>query len=302
MRRGGIIAIVAGAVLLAAGGAGAWWWLASRPESPESAAQRYVTALEDGDRSTLAGFLADDAQRDVLLDAYAGASARIGDAKLSAPASQGDLQGFRADVTLDGAPGVVLFSLARSAGSWRLAGDYLATLDVTTTMGTQVAVGETVVDAGQVPLLPAVYVVHAAPTALLDGETTVAVTNEKPVTAAVTASLSPDATASAQQQLDAYARTCAAGGSEVPAHCGLKVPWGADLTELDSIAFRVEKTPRVVLSADATTFAATGGVIVATAKGPSRSGGDGSFTYRNDAWSMYGDARFDGGQLVLAVR
>ena len=57
-----------------------------------------------------------------------------------------------------------------------------------------------------------------------------------------------------------------------------------------------------MLSADATGFDATGGVIVATATGASRAGGPESFTYRADDWSVRGSVRFEGDQMVLAVR
>ncbi len=58
----------------------------------------------------------------------------------------------------------------------------------------------------------------------------------------------------------------------------MKVPWGADLSALKSLDFRIEKTPQVTLGADATSFDATGGVIVATARGTSRGGGEGAFS------------------------
>lgn len=303
MKRGAVIGIVAGAVVVVAAGAGIAWWLL-RGETAEQAAQRYVQALEEGDRATLEDLLPDDADRTQALDLFDGAAGRISDAQLSAP---GDDNSFRADVMIDGQPAVVHFALAQDSGPWLLAADYLGTLDVTTsiggvTPGAAVEIGEVTVPVGQTSVFPAVYTVRAAPTDLLTGEATVPVTNEAPVTVAVEASLTPEATALAQEQLDAYAAACTQPATAVPANCGLRVPWGADLSALSSLDFRIEQTPQVSLAADATSFAATGGVIVATARGTALSGGDGTFTYRADDWSLYGDVAFDGDQMVLAVR
>ena len=303
MKRGAIIGIVAGAAVVVAAGAGAAWWLL-RGETADQAAQRYVQALEEGGRAALEALLPHDAEITQVLDLFDGASARISDAKLSAP---GDDNSFRADVTIGGAPGVVSFTLAQDSGAWRLAADYLGRLDVTTTIGgvtpgAAVQIGEVTVPVGQTPVLPAVYTVRAAPAGLLTGEATVPVTNEEPVTVDLEASLAPEATAIAQEQLDAYATACAQPATAVPAHCGLRVPWGADLTALSSLDFHIEKTPQVTLAADATSFAATGGVIVATARGTARSGGDGAFTYRADDWALYGDVTFEDDQMVLAGR
>ncbi len=82
----------------------------------------------------------------------------------------------------------------------------------------------------------------------------------------------PEATGAAQAQLDAYADACTQPATTVPPNCGLRVPWAADLTALSSLAFRIDQRPVLVLSADARTFAATGGVVVATATGTTREG------------------------------
>jgi hypothetical protein len=298
VKRGAIIGVVAGAVVVAAAGAGVAWWLL-RGETADQAAERYVQALEDGDRTALEELLPAGDDSEQVLDLFDGASAHISDARLSAP---GDDNGFRAEVTIDGGPGVVFFVLSQESGAWQLAADYLGTIDVTTTMGDSVQIGDVTVLVGQTSVLPAVYPVHAAPADLLSGDAVVAVTNEAPVTVAVEASLAPEATILAQEQLDAYAAACAQPATAVPAHCGLRVPWGADLTALSNLEFRVERSPQVTLSADATSFAATGGVIVATARGTTFSGGDGTFTYQADDWALYGDVTFDGGQMMLAVR
>ncbi|HET8926807.1 MAG TPA: hypothetical protein VFN24_03155 [Microbacterium sp.] len=298
MKRGAIIGIVAGAVVVVAAGAGIAWWLL-RGETVEQAAERYVQALEDGDRETLEGFLAGDDSRDHVLDLFDGASGHISAASVSPPL---DDNSFRVEVTLDGQPGVIGFLLAQESGTWRLAADSLAQIDISSSLGDSAQVGGVTVPLGATLALPAVYPIAPAPADLLDGGVSVAVTNETPVSVNLEASLTPEATAIAQEQLDAYAAVCAEPVTAVPAHCGLRVPWGADLTALSSLDFRIEKTPQVTLAADATSFAATGGQIVATARGTARSGGDGAFTYRADDWSLYGDVMFEDDQMVLAVR
>ncbi|MFT4230916.1 MAG: hypothetical protein QM602_11570 [Microbacterium sp.] len=298
MKRGAIVGLAAGVVAVAAVGGGIAWSLL-RHETAEEAAGRYVRALEEGDRDALAGFLADDPERDRLLAMFAGATGRISDATLSATGRDG---GFRADVTIGDGQGVVFFALSDESGRWQLSADDLGTLEATTTVGDAVEIGGVPTSAGAVSLLPAVYPVAPAPAAVLSGGSTVAVTNEEPVTVEIEASLSPEAPALAQQQLDAYARACAAPATAVPSNCGLRVPWGADLTSLTSLDFRIEKTPQVVLAPDAASFAATGGVIVATARGAARAGGDDAFTYRADDWSFYGSVSFAGGEMVLSVR
>ncbi|GAA2006371.1 hypothetical protein [Microbacterium ulmi] len=150
-------------------------------------------------------------------------------------------------------------------------------------------------------LLPGAYSASASPTGLLSGATTVVVLPGGDDDVAVEASLSADATAKAQAQLDAYARACAQPADAVPANCGIRVPWAADLAGLDRIAFRIEQLPAVVLSPDARSFAATGGILVATASGTARDGTAGSFTYRADDWALRGTVAFAGDGMVLGV-
>src|SRR5690606_16690811 len=173
---GAVVGSVAGAVVVVAAGAGVAWWLL-RGETADQAAQRYVQALEEGDRAALEKLLPDDADHAQALDLFDGAAGRISDAQLSAA---GDDDSFRADVMIDGQPGVVHFSLAQDSGPWLLAADYLGTLEVTTTIGgvtpgAAVEIGGVTVPVGQTQVFPAVYTVHAAPADILAGEATVAV-------------------------------------------------------------------------------------------------------------------------------
>jgi len=120
--------------------------------------------------------------------------------------------------------------------------------------------------------------------------------------ASASASVVADPTAAVQEQLDRYADACAKPRDTVPEHCGIVVPWAADLAGLSGVAFRIEKYPVVVLSTDGRSFDATGGVLVATATGTTRDGATASFTYRTDEWALRGDIAVDNGTTVVSVR
>lgn len=300
MKRGAVIAIAAGAAALLVGGVAAVWLL-SRPPSIEDAARAYLAALSTGDADAIAAMIPDSAPGTVqtTTDAFAGADAYIEDPRVDGVGGDGSV---RASATLDGRPATIFFMLSLADGRWQLSGDYLSAVAVTTTIGDAVEVGGAFASTDTaLPLLPAVYTVRAAPVGILDGATTVAVTNETPIAVQVEASLSPGANAIAQEQLDAYVEACAAPASAVPDTCGLRIPWGADLASLTAVSFRIEEYPAVALSADAASFAATGGVLVATATGTTRDGAEASFTYRTGEWSLRGVVAFDGDRMVLRV-
>ncbi|MGN6218213.1 MAG: hypothetical protein ACTHNQ_01815 [Microbacterium sp.] len=111
-----------------------------------------------------------------------------------------------------------------------------------------------------------------------------------------------DRTAAIQEQLDHYADACAAPAKTVPEHCGIFVPWAADLAQLSGLAFRIEAYPVVVLSPDGRSFDATGGVLVATASGTTREGAPGSVTYRTGEWALRGDVVTHGDETTVSVR
>ncbi len=193
------------------------------------------------------------------------------------------------------------FILTQEGGRWRVDADYLASLQVTTTIGDAVRIGGVLHPVGIVNLLPAVYAVTAAPTGLVDGAAIAVVTNEEPVAVAVDATLSPEAVRAAQEQLDDYLEQCTRTADVAPANCGIRVPWAADLASLEQISFRIETTPVLALSPDARTFAATGGVLVATAAGTTRAGSSASFTYRADDWALRGTVTMTGDTMTLSV-
>ena len=152
-----------------------------------------------------------------------------------------------------------------------------------------------------IQVLPAVYTVAAAPIGILDDSATVSVPPGMPVGVALEPTLTAEATALAQEQIDLYAAECAATPAAVPPSCGIRIPWQADLATLDSVAFRIDTAPVVEIAPDAETFAATDGVIVATVTGVTRGGDTASFTYRSDEWSIRGYVRFTGDEMRLLV-
>jgi hypothetical protein len=303
MRRSVVIGITAGAAA-ATIAVGVIWWLVARPPSAEDTAEAYLQALSEGDADAVASLLHEvpgDFPR--TAEAFAGADSYVDDHTFALTEQAPDLVSVRAEVELGGEQAVVGFLLGREGGRWVVTADYAASLEVATTLGDSVLVGGVLMPAAAaVPLLPAVYTLTPAPAEVLDGVVEVAVTNEAPVRVEVEASVSPDATALAQAQLDAYLDACAERASSVPENCGLRVPWAVDLASLDTIAFRIDQRPVLALADDAQTFDATGGDIVATAQGTTRAGTAGTFTYRADDWAVRGSVSFAGDEMILAVR
>lgn len=301
MKRGAVIGIVAGAAAVAIAAGAVAWWLLSRPPGPDAAARAFLDALADSDAAAAVALL--EAPPDGLEDAYAGASAVIS-APVVESVDAADGSTARAEVvfTLDDEEFTASFGLVQTAAGWRVAADALAAITATTTLGDSVRIGQALaMTTASARVLPAVYPVTAAPAGLLGGEATVVALPGQTVEASVEASLSPEATTIAQQQLDVYASACAAATTGVPDDCGLRVPWAADLATLGSIAFRIDAPPVLAISADARSFAATGGIIVATATGTTRAGSTASFTYRADDWALRGTIAFTGDEMVLRV-
>lgn len=302
---GGGAVLVAGVVLTGL--------LVAQPPSAEDAARAYLTALSEGDFARIDDMMAvrgDEDRHRVVAEAFASAEDYIDDPRIEEISSaQAGVTAVRASAELDGDRRDLHFALSDSGGGWTLAGDYLATMEVFTDLagtglpaGDSVWIGEALAPAGsRVALLPAEYPVTAAPRGLVAGETSVAVSNDRTSTVQLGVSLSPAATGVAQDQLDAYADACTVPATAVPADCGLRVPWAADLANLTSIAFRIDRRPALALAPDGRTFAATGGVVVATATGTTRDGLVGTFTYRADDWALRGTVSFEGDEMILEV-
>ncbi len=296
----GIVAASTALVVIVAGGL---VWILTRPPSAEAVAEEYLGALADADYPTIESLVGGGDGLDEVEAAFSGATGFISDYSFEMDDEASGTRRVRAEVDLAGEPAIVGFVLTERDGRWMIGGDYLGELEVETSIGDSVRVGGALVDtASPIALLPAVYPVTAAPAGLVSGESTAAVTNEAPVSVTVDAKLSPEATAMAQEQLDAYADACAEPAADVPENCGLRVPWAADLGAMTSIAFRIDAYPVVAIAPDGRTFAATGGESVATARGTTRTGASGTFTYRADDWALRGTVDFQGDDMVLAVR
>jgi hypothetical protein len=196
------------------------------------------------------------------------------------------------------------FSLERRDGRWLVADDALRTVTVTTSIGTSIGIGGTVLPAGALSLLPAQYRVTAAPGTLLSGAVVIDVPADDgaAASASVPAALTAEARTRAQEQIDAYADACTQTAGRVPEACALHIPWQADLREARSFAYRVERRPVVTVSDDGRTFEAVNGSVVVTVSGVARDGRETSATYRNDAWALRGDVTVDDTGMTLSVR
>ncbi|MFB8145192.1 hypothetical protein ACFC1W_00440 [Microbacterium sp. NPDC056003] len=311
MKRGAVVGIVGGIAVLALAAAGVWWFT-SRPPTAQAAAESYLRALETGDFAVIAGLRGDDLGADaesLLQDAFAGAASYVSDPEiLEVRVDDDGIAAVHAEALLGDDRHTLNFTMRDSGDGWELTGDHLGVLQAEAILtsapaGDSVWVGGALAPAAtELRLLPAVYEVQAAPRGILAGTATATVGTEEPVAVTIDAALSPEATALAQTQVDAYADACAAATASVPDNCGLRVPWAADLAALDSIAFRIDERPVLSLHDDAAGFDATGGVIVATASGTTRGGETASFTYRADDWALRGSIRFSGDDMILAVR
>lgn len=310
MKRAAIVGIAAAGVVVLAGGGLAWWAL-SRGQSAEDAARSYLSALASGDLAAVQAMREPlpEAQEELLEQAFLGASAYIAGPRIEELHEQGDgVVEVRASAELGGERADLEFELEDSGSGWTLVGDHAGSLTVDATVGDGAPLDWALVGEALAPtatplaLLPAEYVVAPAPRGILEGSADVAVGTGEPTTVSLSAALAPDAAERVQEELDAYADTCAEPAAAVPDHCGIVVPWAADLASLERIVYRIEQYPAVAVSADARSFDATGGVLVATAHGVTRDGGTASFTYRADDWALRGTIALDGERTVLSVR
>ncbi|WP_341579716.1 hypothetical protein [Microbacterium schleiferi] len=302
MKRGPLIAVVAaGVVLLAV--AGLVLWLLQRPPGPQAVAEDYLRALAGGDADTALDLVASDSLDPSLIEAaFAGATATISDAEVTGVIEDGETATASITYTLDSTSGSGELMLQQTPTGWKVAPDGLGTVTITSTLGDAAAIGTAVFGVNEpVLLLPALYEIDAAPVGILTGALTVAVAPGSAATAALQPQLSDTALETASAQVQAYVDACTAPADAVPENCGIRVPWAADLATLTSLSFRVETAPTLAFAEDLSSFAATGGVLVATASGTTRDGASGTFTYRTDDWSLRGGMAFSGNQLVLSV-
>lgn len=302
MKRGPLIAVIAaGVVLLAV--AGLVLWLLQRPPGPQAVAEDYLRALAGGDADTALDLVASDSLDPSLIEAaFAGATAAISDAEVTGVIEDGETATASITYTLDSTSGSGELMLQQTPTGWKVAPDGLGTVTITSALGDAAAIGTAVFGVNEpVVLLPALYQIDAAPVGILTGALTVAVAPGSAATAALQPQLSDTALETASAQVQAYVDACTARADAVPENCGIRVPWAADLATLTSLSFRVETAPTLAFAEDLSSFAATGGVLVATASGTTLDGSAGTFTYRTDDWSLRGGMAFSGNQLVLSV-
>jgi hypothetical protein len=303
VRRGILIGLAIGAVAIVALVAGAVLWTSTRPPSASDVVRAYFAALADGDAdAALAATTLPDEAADRAAEAYAAVQTPISDARVTSAQEDSGAASIAVAYALGGSERETTLQLtSEGARGWRIT-DGTANLVVSTSLGEAVRIGELSVPGGtDLALLPGRYEVEAAPRGLLEGSTTVDLEPGAAAEAPVTASLTPEAAALAQEQVDAYAEACATASSSVPANCGIRVPWAADLATVSRIAFRIEQRPVVALAADGRTFAATGGAIVATVTGTTRDGVTAGFTYRADDWALRGTISYTADEMVLGV-
>jgi hypothetical protein len=295
------IAVAAAVIVAAAVVVG----VVSRPSEPDAVAQEYLDALAAGDGERALSRVQEQPDDGVdRTGMLAGASELITEPRVVGVDRPSD--GTSAEVAisyaLSGEAHEGSLILDRVDGEWAITGGALAAVEVASDLGDTALLGDVRVPLGVVEVLPARYDVRAAPADILIGEGGITALPGAVRPVALDAELSPDALAEAQEQLDEYARACAAPATEVADACGFVLPWAARLSRLDAVTYRIDALPALALAADGGSFEATGGDIVATVAGPGLDGAPTTATYRDDDWSLRGVVRIDGDTLTLAVR
>ena len=108
----------------------------------------------------------------------------------------------------------------------------------------------------------------------------------------------------AQRALDEHLESCTSeesGPDTVPPRCGIRIPWGTEFASVESIRFRIEEFPVLVLEDADAGFSADGGVLVATVTGTGQNGAPRVETYRTTSWSLRGDLSVDEGDVTIDV-
>jgi hypothetical protein len=297
--------LIGGAAGLVAVAAGLWiWQSAGRTPTAEEAALGYLRALEAGDPVAVEATGVDVSTE--ALEAFAGATDHLEHAEVTSVSA--DDSGGAGDATatievsfrLGGEEHAAELSLVPVDGRWTVDASGLGTVTATTTVGSFVAVGETTVPAGRkTALLPAAYTLSAAPAGLLDGRSPLAILPGEDAEVAVEASILPEATAAAQQQLDEHLTGCTASAAAPPEGCGITIPWGTEFRAASEFRYRVEQLPTIALAG--TAFTADGGVLVATVTGTGQDGATRTATYRTESWSVRGAVSFTATDLVLTA-
>lgn len=292
-----LVAVVLAVILV---GGVAVWQSVSRPASAEDAARAYLRALESGEASEVEATGIEVS--DTTMQAFVAAESPVTEAAVVSVDETGSTATARVSFVLDDATHDADISLVLRDGRWTPDSSGLARLSVSTTVGTSVSIGEAVFDASEaISLLPAAYVLAAAPNAYLSGKVDVVALPGTDEEVTVSATLQPGAVDAAQQHLDALLAGCAAETTLPAEGCGIRIPWGTDFRAVDEVAFRIETLPTVALSDDGAAFVASGGELIATLSGTGRDGAARTTTYRSENWAVRGDVAFAGNEMTLTV-
>ncbi|MFK0401750.1 hypothetical protein ACIQTT_05420 [Microbacterium sp. NPDC090225] len=277
------------------------WQSQSRADSAEDAAHAYLRALESGESSAVQGTGVEVS--DEALQAFDGADSLVSEATVISVDQTGSSATAHVSFVLGETEHEADLALVRSDGRWVPDGSGLAEVTVSTTVGSAVSIGDTVLEASDaLSLIPAVYTVAAAPTAYLTGSIAVVALPGATDHVEVDASLRPEATEAAQERLDELLEACAAETALPADGCGIRIPWGTEFRTVDDAAFRIETMPTLVLTDDGASFTATGGKLVATLTGTAHDGSaPRTTTYRSENWAVRGDVAFSGDEMTLTV-
>lgn len=293
--------VIAGAAAIVVIAGGVWVWQSmSRSPTPEESALGYLRALESGDPAAVKATGVEVSP--AALEAFAAATDLIEDTSVTSISGGDGDKRATAEVafTLDGEAHTAALSMTPVDGRWTVDASGFGTMTATTTLGSFVALGaQSVPTAEKTPLLPAVYEVDAAPTALLDGRGTLLVLPGEDSEIALEVSLRPEATNAAQEQLEEHLAACTAPADSEPEHCGIRIPWGTEFRSVSGFRYRVEALPKVAL--DGSAFRADGGVLVSTVSGTGQDGAERTTTYRTESWSIRGEVAFTADDLELSV-
>lgn len=281
--------------------AGLWFWQSTtRTPTPEEAARGYLHALESGDPEAVAA--TGISVSATALDAFGAASALIEDAEVTTVREEPDGSSATVEIAfrLEDEPERAQLVLTPVEGRWTVDDSGLGTLTADSTIGSDVAIGEITTPAREtIALLPAGYTVAAAPTALLSGGTAARVLPGDHATAEIDAALRPEATTAAQSRLDEHLEACTTPAAEPPDGCGIRIPWGTEFREVTDIRYRIDESPTIALTP--TSFAADGGVLVATVTGTGQDGTARTTTYRTESWTLRGEVSFTAEGIALSA-
>ncbi|MDQ0644868.1 hypothetical protein [Microbacterium murale] len=287
--------IIGGAIAAALLIAAAIVWFLIPRGSPEDQALAYLQALADGDVAAVEATGVDIPA--ATASAFAAASDHLTQGTVESSTADDDAAAVVVSFELAGARHESTLSLSRLEGRW--VPEAAAALG-SVQFSVPVSVDDTMLPSDEKALLlPAVYDVNAVPTSFLDGSATVEVIPGGSQEVDVDAILRPEATVTAQTQLDEYLATCTAPAPAPPSSCGIVIPWAADFTAVSEIRYRIDQTPTVALTP--TAFRADGGALTATVTGTAPDGAAKTLTYRTASWSVRGEVTFTDDDVVLSV-